>query len=63
MGGRRRRDRRTPGTEAASTALLEDKVTASEVAAMLAVGHSDAGEMAAVAIEMIDLFGRWRQRG
>ena len=30
---------------------------------MLAVGHSDAGEMAAVAIEMIDLFGRWRQPG
>jgi len=30
---------------------------------MLAVCGSEAGEMAAAAIEMLDLFGRWRQRG
>jgi hypothetical protein len=61
--GRRRRERRASSGEAALTSLPEDKVTASEIAAILAVSHSEAGEMAAVAIEMLDLFRRWRRRG
>jgi len=49
--------------ETASPVPANAQIPAEEIAAGLTGSQADMGEMAAVAIEMLDLVGRSRQRG